>query len=766
MATSLSERLHRAAPPSIVKLGVQETIADLDRILALPKRPPYDCERDPVTKKYRPETQALIEVMTEKFSRGPRVSCACRERRVLKQADGQTLIIVQAALEDEAPLPPIVTTVEAFVQDSSTNAIELVAARAVRELLPGLELTLPSADGMTRPCITMLNAVQSWFLREAQICGGVVGFCGVGSGKSFAFLLAPLLFPDVRLAVLLIEPKQRQHYRSQYLRLREHFRVTNISFDDGKPGYQVTGTPPLHLIAYSKLSRTENSDILDQKDYDLVMADEGHRACGQSAINRRIKRFGVGKIKRREEALVRGEPVRARAFNFLIASGTPEAESIGDTHMPCAFALGTGSPLPLDPTEMQRYAAVMDRSRMPDRSSKTFHELQHAFGDGTIDMTGFGSAMGGDPGSAIRKGFCQRRLWTPGIISSSAASINASIYLYERKPPKMPPAVHAALMKVRTEGLRPDDEVLVEKVQQIACARNVGCGFYNYWAFPKHACTCTAGERCDQCRLIDAWYLYRKAFNKDLRAKVLEGERQLDTQKLCEDAAVRAFGHQKVPAIGVFCEDCWLGDKKRGVPPRYVQWPCPELGHVPAWRVESWPAWSAIENKVEYEEREKWIEPGGQWLVEDVAGWASDHKGVIWFQSTAFGRALAKLTKLPYFNGGPGAEDRMRELKGDRSIICSIKAHGAGTDGLQLLFNEQFIVESPASNAKQLGYEQLLGRLHREGQRKPEVWTGGYFHVRELKDALRKAVEQAELNFERTGNRQKLLMADISVEGV
>jgi hypothetical protein len=744
---SMSERLNFTAPPSgkSVGLGVRETISDIERILALPKRPPVNCERDPRTKQYPPATQALIEIMTERFSRGQRLSCACRERRVTLTEDG-ALIIGRVLPEGATPEIPLITTVEAFLADNQSPAggesthMTVAGAQAVRviqAMKPGDVVTLPSADVTGHPCIKTLNAVQSWFLKEAEENGGVVGFCGVGSGKSIALLLAILLFSDSKKAVLLIEPKQRQHYRSQYLRLREHFRVSSLVPDQGD-GYTVPGTTPLHLISYSVLSQTKNSDMLDARSPDTLLGDEFHRACGSSAINRRVKRYISGKIAQREEDIRQGKPVLKRAVRLLGASGTLESGSIEDTQMLCTFSLGTGSPIPIDPSEAQKWSAVIDPSYMPDRKSTTAKMLQRVFGDGEVDEGDLNNLLGAAPESAVRRGFKQRRLLTPGIISASASSINAAIYISERKPPKMPAAVKAALMAVRVENKRPDGEILTERIEQISCARNVACGFYNYWAFPKHPCACVEGvSRCANCTLIDDWYAKRKAFNKDLRAKLIYGELNLDSDALCKEAAERF----------------WQEPKYKGA--------------LPTWDCQTWPAWRDIENRVEHDEREKWIENGGDFLVKDAAKWALDEcKGVVWFQSIVFGRTLAELTGLPYYNGGPGSEARLRAETGKRSIICSIKAHGAGTDGLQNIFNNQLIAETPASNSKQTGYEQLLGRLHREGQPEDEVNTYVYTHVFEMKDALRKAIEQAEFNFELQGNRQKLLMADIDVEGL
>ena len=149
-------------------------------------------------------------------------------------------------------------------------------------------------------------------------------------------------------------------------------------------------------------------------------------------------------------------------------------------------------------------------------------------------------------------------------------------------------------------------------------------------------------------------------------------------------------------------------------------------------------------------------------MARELAKWGRKNKGVIWFQSVPLGRKIAELSGLPYFNGGPGGEARLRAEKGNRSIVCSISAHGAGTNGLQEIFYEQVLAEVPPSNATTHGLEQIFGRLHRRGQKSDEVNTYAALPSYEFIDALRKAMEQAAFNFSMTGNRQKLLLADKS----
>lgn len=989
-------------------------VDDTTRILSLPRRPIVSCERDPVTKQYPPATQALIEVMTAQFARPPRVSCACRPRRISMMSGGW-LTITRVLPEGMPPEPPRIVALQAFIADSRADVAAVEVARRVAQLRPGEAYDAPSADGSVTgaPCITQLNPVQAWTLREAPLAGGILGFKGVGSGKcvrsdteifdykngrrrsvqesgslevasfdgnalavqpasafpsgtkecfdltladgtklglsfdhkvlthrgwieaqyltradfvavpavlpepaagrefsddevvlaalmlagggcerakeeiwglprrqvalflrhfwacaghvseialectlvsekllddirflllrvgirsrkrlaahdawhisvsdkdaltflneigdvrgneercralrqhleltkqqyahlgvsdlawervaslervgeqpvydlsvpvthnfvannvvvhnTISGLLAPLCFPDARLAVLVMEPKQRAHYRSHYFRLREHFRVSTIVFDDGTSGQTVPGTVPLHLISYSVLSQTKNSSLLDDYRPEVVILDEAHRACGDSAINRRVKRYILGRIKGRQAALDRGDPVLSRAVFLLDWSGTLENKSAQDTQMLSAYSLGDGSPLPLDPDVAVAYSAVMDVSRNPDRESPLAKRLQSAFGSGPASEDPLVSLVS-QPERAVRKGFQKWRAETLGVITGAASSINASIYFGERDPGKIPDLVREALRAVRDDSVRPDGEILEDRLRQVGCAREIGSGFYNYWAFPEK-CECTPGApRCSRCLKIDDWFAKRKAYAKERRAKLLLGERNLDSPKLCEDAAKRY----------------WSGYK----------------GDLPVWACESWPAWAEVENTVEHIEKVRWIGDGtpeaadpathpGYFVARSAVEWALKNKGVVWFRSTALGRKIAELSGLPYFNGGPGCEERLRAERGNRSVILSIKALGAGTDGLQLHFDKQLICEMPASNGGNEGAEQLLGRLHREGQRADVIETFGFFHIVEFRDAFRQAHAQAQFNREMLNLKQRILLADLDLE--
>ncbi len=154
-------------------------LSEIQRILALPRREPLNCEPNKETKRWLPEVEALIDVVTAKYTRGPRLSCACRERHVIAYAGG-VIDVFQRGAPGRPPPLPVRMTVDAFCQDS---AHDLPVCKKVRALKPGDAIDLP---GMNRPCIKRFNAIQAWILWELEQTGGVLGFVPIGAGKCLA----------------------------------------------------------------------------------------------------------------------------------------------------------------------------------------------------------------------------------------------------------------------------------------------------------------------------------------------------------------------------------------------------------------------------------------------------------------------------------------------------------------------------------------------------------------------------------------------------
>ncbi len=590
--------------------------------------------------------------------------------------------------------------------------------------------------------------------------------------NSIIFILMPMALGDeCETAVLFIEPNQRQHYVSQYKRIRCHFRVPSIIFEDGTKPFIVPDVTTLHLLPYSKLGNPKHPDELDNLNPNVLLADEAHRLTGKvnSTGRTRVRRYITKKILEREARMREGLTVHRRAVYLVPMSGTLEDKSVEDTQPVAAHALGMNSPLPLDEAVAQKWTQVFDPVRSPDRKSTTALRLQRAFTGrtwGADDLDGMMDTEG--PEKEIREGYQKRRTETPGVISASASEVGASLYFRERKAPKMPEVVAAALKKVREEGIRPDGEIIVgdnennvEAMVKIV-SKQVACGLYLIWIFPKVPCTCQGVEpRCEGCKLIEEWYNRRKKFGRELRPRLLDPLPHLDSPKLCKNAAIRAEEDTSAPSgFEVYCINC------------REAWPCGKTTHLPAWRSTHWKLWGEIENKVPHEQRVRWVGSDlpeakddathpGYFLARDAVKYAHEKPSVLWFSTVGFAQKVAQLAKLPYHGGGPDSEALIRAETGKRSIIASIKAHGKGLDHLQNHFDTQLIAEMMSSNRVM---EQLLGRLLRRGQKSDRIITHYYAHVLEFREALRRVKQRAEFNQTMQGNRALILAADFDEE--
>lgn len=673
-------------------------VDELERILALPVRPPVDCSRRPGSRGWSPIAEALVEVVTKRYAR-PTVSCACDDRRIVRYGD--RVVVTRTPLPGLPPLPPAEVAYQDLLRDVHAPADK----RMVADLRHGGTLDLP---GLGRPCIRSLNPVQAWALREFPRAQGIFGMMSVGSGKTYLSILAPLAV-DCRLAIILIKPDQRIHYRAAYLRLREHFRVPSLIFDrsdevDARGTFIVRDArvPVAHVIPYSLLSNPKSTTLLEELAADTVIADEWHLLSnrGSTRTTRFLRYMSNGTNKR-----------------LAGWSGSTIKKSVKDAAHLAAHSLGLTSPYPIPQDDAEAFAAVIDPSPLPDRTSPTARRLLTAFGreGARPDDPIFQLGMGGDGG--VREGFRARIVSTLGVIATSSGSAACSLTIRERVPPKLSDDVRAKLTEARG-GRRPDGEVLTEPVEMTACAKNIGAGYYHFWAYPR-------GEPKE---VRDEWFACRQAWNRELRGKLIYGEPHLDSPHLCANAAERAWRE-----------------------PRYD-------GPLPVWPASTWPAWAAIRDAVEPDPRTLVFD---DFLAADAAAWAAEHRGIVWVQSRAFGQRIAALAGINYHGGGPDAEAKIRAEDGSRSIVASLKAHGESRDELQFKFCKQLFAELMSSADR---WEQALGRLVRQGQPADTVDTYLYRHITENRDAFRNAILYAEYIEATTPNKQLILAADCEFE--
>ena len=129
-----------------------------------------------------------------------------------------------------------------------------------------------------------------------------------------------------------------------------------------------------------------------------------------------------------------------------------------------------------------------------------------------------------------------------------------------------------------------------------------------------------------------------------------------------------------------------------------------------------------------------------------LKGW----KGSIWYSSPAVADWLEREGYEVWRPGttptAPGA-----------TAAFSIRSHGTGVDGLQYIYSRMLVLEDPEGA---VAWEQLLGRLHRQGQTSDVVVCYVVAHTEALVKALENAKKKAAVEEKVTGAAQKLLTAD------
>jgi hypothetical protein len=589
-----------------------------------------------------------------------------------------------------------------------------------------------------RQCIQHLFWAQAWMLYEIELVGGLLAQAAVGIGKTLVNILTPLALRGCRLALLLIPPTLVKQLIDEYQMIAEHFRVPGIVVHlpgrktwqcEPKPrpahlggGYE----PTMHVLPYSRLSGIENSEWINNLLPDAIIADEVDALKDmESARTMRVMRYFE-----EHEATTR----------FCGWTGSLTDNSIREMAHLAALALRGDSPLPIKREVIDEWSQCLDAVPQPTpigalKRLLEPHETEH-------DM---------------RQAFRRRLSETPGFIMVEGRQTittndgrEVEVEIRERKAPPIPSIIDEALAKVR-QSCRPDslvargdeqyevqDEILADPLEQAKCAREIACGFFYRWVFPKVR---QEGPRLvvdnlygkpQSHELISQWYAARKAWNSELRLKMLRGEANLDSPKLCENAARRAWGD------------------------------LPTDPDMPEWKAENWPAWRDIMDKVLPQPEAQRLH---SFLVDDAAKWAYEHQGIgnsgiIWYANIEFAQWVAERARelygleVPVHGGGPGAEEAILKERGDRTIIASIKSHGRGRNKLQYRFSIQLLAQMLASSRMM---EQLLGRLHRRGQDRDSVITELYAHTDEVRSAFKQALLRAEYVEDVMGAGQKLI---------
>lgn len=570
---------------------------------------------------------------------------------------------------------------------------------------------------------TQVNSIRAY-----ELSGGLIGAIGVGWGKTLMFyaIAAAAYQKGLRKIIYLVPPNVYDQNSEHDLRwARTKIPIPYAVHKLGGKGIKArrnlakADRPGLYIMPQSQLSTVDAEELLHEIDPDLMLIDEVHN----------LKHQGSARTKRMVRFAERRKP------ELACASGTITSKSIKDYHHLSSLALGVSSPLPLANHLATEWSVVLDSDA--DEEGKATGPLmpliawaQRTFPNEPItnDRSGF------------RKAFKLRLNSVPGVVSSGDADIGVSLTMTNRPVENHEnyqnwDVLQSLMQQVDEEWITPNGDPIDHRIHTWKWLHELTAGFYNQLTWP------SAQE-----------YAERTKTSVEQAADILG--------RAAEHHAAKSNYHSILAK--------WLRESHTpGMDtPFLVGMEMARNGgdNVPE---EVYGAWDRA-RQLDFEgrpDRDSTAIRVCDYKVNDACIWAAKELpkgkgGIIWVYHNAIGEWIYDYLVHYGINAlhcpaGPAHNAAIADpANGDKVIVASITAHGEGKN-LQH-FQHQYVAQWPRPATKA---EQMLGRMHRNGQQADELivrtnmtvaWDDMNFGAC-LNDAL--YIQQT------TGNRQKLVYA-------
>jgi hypothetical protein len=328
-----------------------------------------------------------------------------------------------------------------------------------RNELPPLDLVVRLSEHLRKPgSSALLRPQQVQLIRDALELRGAVAHMPVGSGKTLPTLLLPTIL-NAQKPMLMLPATLRDKTQRDFAEYALDWKVRLPE-----------------LVSYEEMCRKDREHKLTTDRPDLLMADECDPLHRDNAVARRVDRY----VKTADP-----RPI------YIELSGTYITEHIADYAAPTVRVLGAGAPVPLAPSEQERWANAID------------NQIQ------TLVRV---------PGPELPGGFHEWYRTTRGVVCGRGVECSSSIRASTFSPP-LPPTLEQTIKIVRATGRRPDGEVLSEwELPDVTC--QIALGFYYVWD-----------------PLPPKWWIRpRRAWHSYVRAVKDERLPTFDTEKCITDA--------------------------------------------------------------------------------------------------------------------------------------------------------------------------------------------------------------------------------------
>lgn len=504
-----------------------------------------------------------------------------------------------------------------------------------------------------------LRQTQALALYEAGTEGGLFGPIGVGEGKTLITLLVAWVLAAKRPVLVLPASLIKKTEREQK-ELAKHWLIPNH----------------IRIVSYEALGRVQMASFLAEYKPDLLIFDECHKLKNKrAAVTRRIARH----MQEHPDTKV------------IALSGTIMKKSLLDFGHILRWCLKDKAPVPSTQAELEQWALAIDEK---------VNDFVR-FDPGALTVF----SGGNDDLNAVREGFRQRLVETPGVVSTigKGERVDATLIIRALRY-DVAPETDQHFRKLRQEMQTPDGWQLSEAVDVWRHAKELALGMYYRW----------------NPRPPEEWRRARRdwgAFVRDVLSRSRTLDSELQVVQACDAGQL---------------ENDYLEQW------RYERDLPRENGRPFTPNVEAvWCDDSALAACLE-------------WMREP---------GLVWTEHTLFAERLAKVSGCKYFGSKGLAADGtfIDDAPNDKSIIVSLDANREGRN-LQKKWNRNLLT-SCQEGADVL--EQVIGRTHRSETPFDEVYFDILLGCKEHAKAWRRAYAGAGAIQATTGAASKLLIATI-----
>lgn len=453
----------------------------------------------------------------------------------------------------------------------------------------------------------------------------------------------------------------------------------------------------LEIVSYEKLGREDGGELLERIDPALIILDEAQKAKNPKAA-----------VTRRLERWFKARPETA----CMALSGTITQRSIRDFAHIIRWCL-KHAPVPSTYNALMEWAGCLDVKLPPDVQrlapgalAELYNEEERAFSGEGMDQAV----------TAARTAFGRRLRETPGVVGTQDEGPAVGLTVAALEVRDYNRATVAAFESLRERWELPDGQLCVSPADVWRHARELALGFYYRWKVPGP----------------DDWMEARRRWGMAVRHVLANNRSGLDSELPVKNACRRGdFDRNYIAPNGVRLVDQTIGEIYR--------------------------SWEEIKPTFVPETEAIWIDPAP---LELVAKWADENAGIVFVEHVAFAEELARRTGRAYFGEG-GKDKRTRRFiedarPADGSVIASVASNQEGRN-LQA-WSRALVISAPPNGGP---WEQLLGRLHRDGQEADEVTFELLIGCFEQLSGFDQAKEDARYIHEVLGSPQKLLCADL-----